>query len=29
MAACDVLYHDPARAGPGGAWRPCSARGAV
>jgi hypothetical protein len=26
MAACDVLYHDP---GPGGAWRPCSARGAV
>ena len=29
MAACDVLYHDPAHAGPGGAWRPCSARGAV
>ena len=29
MAACDVLYHDPAHAGPGGAWRPCLARGAV
>jgi hypothetical protein len=29
MAGCDVLYHDPAHAGPGDGWRPCSARGAV
>ena len=29
MAGCDVLYHDPARAGPAGGWRSCSARGAV
>jgi hypothetical protein len=29
MAGCDVLYHDPARAGPGDGWRSCSARGAV
>ena len=29
MAGCDVLYHDPAHAGPGDGWRPCSVRGAV
>ena len=29
MAGCDVLYHDPAHAGPGDGWRSCSARGAV
>ena len=30
MAACDVLYHDPAHAGPGSdGWRPCTAPGQV
>jgi hypothetical protein len=31
MAACDVLYHDPAHAGPGpgDGWRPCPAPGQV
>jgi hypothetical protein len=31
MAACDVLYFDPAQAGsgPGDGWRPCPARGNV
>ena len=30
MAACDVLYHDPAHAGPGSdGWRPCPASGQV
>jgi hypothetical protein len=25
MAGCDVLYHDPAHAGPGSdGWRPCT-----
>jgi hypothetical protein len=31
MAACDVLFYDPAQAGhgPGDGWRPCTARGNV
>jgi hypothetical protein len=31
MAACDVLYHDPAQAGrgPNADWRPCTAPGNV
>ena len=29
MAACDVLYYDPAHTGPGGGWRPCLAAGQV
>ena len=31
MAACDVLYNDPAQAGrrPGDDWRPCPAHGNV
>jgi hypothetical protein len=30
MAGCDVLYHDPAHAGPGSdSWRPCTAPGQV
>jgi hypothetical protein len=31
MAACDVLYYDPAPAGrgPGDGWRPCPAHGTV
>ena len=30
MAACDVLYHDPAHAGPSAdGWRPCTAPGQV
>ena len=29
MAACDVLYHDPAHAGPVDGWRPCPASGQV
>jgi hypothetical protein len=29
MAACDVLYHDPAHAGPGDGWRPCTAPGRI
>jgi hypothetical protein len=29
MAACDVLYHDPAQAGPGDGWRPCPMSGQV
>ena len=31
MAACDVLYFDPAQAGrgAGNGWRPCSASGQV
>ena len=29
MAACDVLYYDPAHAGPGDGWRPCTAQGNV
>jgi hypothetical protein len=30
MAACDVLYHDPAHAGPGSdGWRPCTASAQV
>ena len=29
MAGCDVLYYDPAQAGPGHDWRPCTAHGNV
>ena len=30
MAGCDVLYHDPAHAGPGSdGWRACTAPGQV
>jgi hypothetical protein len=29
MAGCDVLYYDPAHAGPGDGWRPCTAAGQV
>jgi hypothetical protein len=31
MAACDVLYYDPAQIGrgPGDGWRPCTAQGQV
>ena len=29
MAACDVLYHAPAQAGPGAGWRRCPAAGQV
>jgi hypothetical protein len=29
MAACDVLYFDPAHAGPGDGRRPCPASGLV
>jgi hypothetical protein len=29
MAACDVLYHDPAHASSGDRWRPCTAPGQV
>jgi hypothetical protein len=30
MAGCDVLYHDPAHAGPGSdGWRPCTTAGQV
>jgi hypothetical protein len=31
MAGCDVLYYDPADAGPGpdAGWRPCPASGQV
>ena len=29
MAACDALFYDPAHAGPGDGWRPCSAAGNV
>ena len=31
MAACDVLYYDPAQAGrsPDAGWRPCPAAGQV
>jgi hypothetical protein len=29
MAACDVLYYNPAQAGPGDGWRPCPAQGNV
>ena len=31
MAGCDVLYYDPAHAGPGpdAGWRPCPASGQV
>jgi hypothetical protein len=29
MAGCDVLYYDPAHAGPGDGWRPCTAPGQV
>ena len=27
MADCDVLYYDPAHAGQGDGWRPCTAPG--
>ena len=29
MAACDVLYYDPAHVGLWDGWRPCPARGEV
>jgi hypothetical protein len=30
MAGCDLLYHDPAHAGPSSdGWRPCPASGQV
>ena len=29
MAACDVLYHDPAHASSEDGWRPCPAAGQV
>jgi hypothetical protein len=29
MAACDVLFYDPAHAGPGDGWRLCPAAGQV
>ena len=29
MAGCDVLYYDPAHAGPADGWRPCPASGQV
>jgi hypothetical protein len=29
MAACDLLYYDPAHASPGDGWRPCPASGQV
>ena len=29
MAGCDVLYYDPAHAGPEDGWRPCPAAGQV
>jgi hypothetical protein len=29
MAGCDVLYYDPAHAGPGDGWLPCAAPGQV
>ena len=29
MAGCDVLYYDPAHAGPEDGWRPCPASAQV